>query len=162
MTPPPPGAADDRSVAGGDPDEAARHRAGRTAAARAHADALEQRRRQETARARSLIADLVTRASADGPAPAPLRALDPDGRRSYRTPLRGWYLRRDRRVAVGTDGEYYVLVLPSGLLGMLTGVRPTPTDPPLVIGAGGRDGESVDLADAIARVLSGPGPGSPG
>jgi hypothetical protein len=34
-------------------------------------------------------------------------------------------------------------------------VTPAPSDPPLVLGKGGRDGESIDLADALARVLSG-------
>jgi hypothetical protein len=32
-------------------------------------------------------------------------------------------------------------------------VRPEPSDPPLVLGAGGKDGESLDLDVAIARVL---------
>jgi hypothetical protein len=139
--------------AGAGLDAAARWRAERTEAAQAHAEALERRRQQAAATARAMLVDMVARATADGPAPVALRALDPDGRRSYRTPLRGWYLRRDGRVGVSTDAQYYVLVQAGGLLGTLRGVQPSPSDPPLVIGAGGRDGESIDLADAIARVL---------
>lgn len=145
----------DRPTPLGDPQAAAQHRAERTRAAHAHAEALELRRRQDAAQARGMLAAMVARAAELGLEPQPLRALDPDGRRSYRTPLRGWYLRRDRRVAVGSDGEFYVLVLAGGVAGLLRGVRPVPSDPPLVIGAGGRDGESVDLADAIARALAG-------
>jgi hypothetical protein len=31
-------------------------------------------------------------------------------------------------------------------------VVPEPSDPPLVLGAGGKDGESVDLREALDRV----------
>ncbi|MBU4213353.1 MAG: hypothetical protein KJ792_01700 [Actinobacteria bacterium] len=142
-------------MAAGDPDAAARWRAERQEAAAAHGEALERRRRADSDRARGMLAELVARALRDGPEPVPLRTVDPDGRRTYRTGLRGWYLRRDHRVAVGTDGEYYVLVRPGGLLGALRRYEPAASDPPLVIGSGGRDGESIDLADAVARVLSG-------
>lgn len=144
-----------RQVPLGDREAAARHRAERTAAAAEHARALAERQRQEADQARGLIAEFLERARVTGPAPAPLVATDPDGRRRYRTPLRGWYLRRDQRVGIDTDGQFYVLVQPGGLAALVTGIRPTPSDPPLVIGAGGRDGESVDLADALARVLAG-------
>lgn len=138
----------------GDPDEAARWRAERQAAAAAQGAALEARRRADADLASAMLRDLVARALAQGPAPEPLRTVEPDGRRTHRTRLQGWYLRRDRRVAVGTDGLFYVLVRPGGLLAGLRRYEPAPSEPPLVIGAGGRDGESIDLADAIARVLA--------
>ena len=129
----------------------------RREAAEVHADALARRQRAETAQARALIEQFVRDAEARGPAPTPLAARSYDGRSRYRTPLRGWYLRRNETVAVGTDGEFYVLTVPGSLRARLSGVTPSPSDPPIILGKGGRDGESIDLADALARVLSGEG-----
>ena len=95
------------------------------------------------------------RARDRGLAPEPLRARAFDGTATYRTPLRGWYLRRNHSVAVGEDGEFYVLSVPGGVRARLRGVAVEPSDPPLVLGKGGRDGESIDLADALALVLDG-------
>jgi hypothetical protein len=100
-----------------------------------------------------MLHELVVRALAEGPAPEPLVVRSFDGRHLYRTPLQGWYLRQDRTLAVDTQGEFYVLRAPSSLRSALRGVRPEPSDPPLVLGAGGKDGESLDLDVAIARVL---------
>lgn len=137
------------------PDDAARWRDERRAAAAAHADALARKQQAESQRARELIAEFVERAQAAGPAPVELRARSYDGRARYRTPLRGWYLRKDESVAVDTAGEFYVLSTPSSLTARLRGVTPEPSDPPLVLGAGGKDGESLDLTQALARVLEG-------
>ena len=66
----------------------------------------------------------------------------------------GWYLRRDETVAVDTDGEFYVLTAPSSLAARFArGAPRSRRDPPLVLGAGGKDGESLDLVDALARAL---------
>ncbi|MFC8731989.1 hypothetical protein ACFT5B_05970 [Luteimicrobium sp. NPDC057192] len=100
-----------------------------------------------------MLAEFVERALAHGPAPVPLRVRAYGGGSSYRTPLRGWYLRTDRTAAVGEDGSFYVLTAPRSLRARLTGTTPTPSDPPLVLGAGGRDGESVDLDVALERAL---------
>lgn len=142
-----------RPIADG-PDEAARWRAGRREAAEAHAEALARSQRAASTRARAMLAELVARALVEGPPPEPLRARSSDGRTRYRTPLQGWYLRQDETLAVDTDGEYYVLTAPASLAARFTGVQPTPQDPPLILGAGGRDGESLDLDVAIARVLA--------
>ncbi|GIG22327.1 hypothetical protein Cch01nite_30510 [Cellulomonas chitinilytica] len=138
-----------------DPDAAARWRDDRRAAAQAHADALESRRLAESARARELIAAFVQEATVHGPAPVELRARSYDGRSRFRTPLRGWYLRRDESLAVDVDGAFYVLTAPSSLGARFRGVTPAPSDPPLVLGAGGKDGESLDLVQALDRVLHG-------
>ena len=114
---------------------------------------LDRQRARETAAARALLAEFVARARERGLAPEPLRARSFDGSATYRTPLKGWYLRRNRSVAVGEDGEFYVLGVPGTVLGRLRGVDVEPSDPPLVLGKGGRDGESIDLADALALVL---------
>ncbi len=114
---------------------------------------LMRRRAAETARARALLAEFVATATNSGPPPEPLRARSRHGGGSYRTGLTGWYLRRNQSVAVSTEGRFYVLSVPGGLGTRLRGARPEPSDPPLVLGAGGRDGESIDLADALRAVL---------
>ncbi|QGQ19984.1 hypothetical protein GC089_13175 [Cellulomonas sp. JZ18] len=136
-------------------DGAASWRERRREAAGAHAEALAARQRAESARARALIEEFLVAARAGGPAPVPLHVRSYDGRARYRTGLQGWYLRRDETVGVGTDGAFYVLTAPASLSARFRGVRPTPQDPPLVIGAGGKDGESIDMADALRRVLAG-------
>lgn len=128
----------------------------RSDAARAHAESLDRRRRAEHAQARALLAEFLEEVSRSGPAPVPLHARSYDGRHRYRTALRGWYLRRNQSVAVGTDGEFYVLTVPASLGALLRGARPEPSEPPLVLGKGGRDGESIDLADALALALRPP------
>nr|WP_241744461.1 hypothetical protein [Cellulosimicrobium arenosum] len=114
---------------------------------------MDRRRQQESATARSLIADFVERARERGLAPEPLRARSYDGRSTYRTDVVGWYLRRNQSVGIGTDGAFYVLSVPGGLRARLRGTTLAPSDPPLVLGKGGRDGESIDLPDALALVL---------
>ena len=125
----------------------------RANAALERAAALERQRAAETARARQLIADFLRAAATRGPEPVPLRARSYDGRRRFRTPLAGWYLRRNESVAIDTDGNFYLLAVHAGPLASLRGVSPEPSDPPLVLGRGARDGESIDLSDALALVL---------
>ena len=128
-------------------------REARSDAASAHADALERRRQGETAQARALIAEFVQEAHRRGVEPVPLRARSYDGRSRYRTPLTGWYLRRNESVGVATDGEFYVLSVPRSVKALVAGSPVQPSDPPLILGKGGRDGESIDLADALAIAL---------
>jgi hypothetical protein len=160
---PAPGAADgDRPSPQPGPQEQAggedrSWQARRREAAALHAEALARTQQAETAQARALIAEFVRKATARGLPPQPLSARSYDGRARYRTPLQGWYLRRNESVAVGTDGLFYVLTVPPSLRARLSGVTPSPSDPPIILGKGGRDGESIDLADALARVLAGDG-----
>lgn len=125
----------------------------RREAAGAHADALARRQAAEHAQARELIGEFVAQARSRGVPPVPLRARSYDGRHRYRTPLHGWYLRRNESVAVSTDGTFYVLNVPTSLLALVRGVTPEPADPPMVLGKGGRDGESIDLPDALRIAL---------
>lgn len=115
-----------------------------------HAAAEEQRRVAEAAQARALIEEFVLAARARGLAPCRLTARGYDGAR-YRTALRGWYLRRDRTIAVGTDGAFYILTVPTSLRSRIAGVTPRPDQPRLVIGQGGRDGDSIPL-DTLLRL----------
>lgn len=75
------------------------------------------------------------------------------GGRTARTPLRGWYLRKDHKAGIDIEGNFYLLTRPLTVLDVLRGVTPRPSRPPLVLGAGGRDGDSVELTDALERLL---------
>ena len=56
-------------------------------------------------------------------------------------------------VVHGTDGEFYVLTVPSSLRARFAGAEVTPSLPRLVIGAGGGDGETFPLAQLLERRL---------
>lgn len=137
----------------GVPDDADAWRAQRSEAASAHERELTRRQAAESSQARVLLAEFVAAATQRGRAPVPLRARSYDGRFRYRTATTGWYLRRNETVAVGTDGEFYVLSVPASLRALVAGATLVPSDPPLVLGKGGRDGESIDLADALEIAL---------
>ncbi len=131
-------------------------RARRADAAAERAAALDRRRAQETAQARELIAAFLREAHERGLRPEPLRARSYDGRRRYRTGLEGWYLRANQTVGLDTEGRFYLLSVPSpGVAALVRGVTLEESDPPLVLGKGARDGESIDLDEALARVLAG-------
>lgn len=104
--------------------------------------------RAESAQAQKLIDAFLLEARARGIAPEPLRATLMDGH-AVKTDKTGWYLRRNRSVAVGDDGAYYVLTVPGGLRERLTGARLRATPPPLEVGRGGKDGETGGLADFL-------------
>lgn len=116
---------------------------------------LERRRRAENARAAGMLRAFAAAAARAGLAPERLRVQGYDGRGTARTPLTGWYLRGDRTVAVGTDGRFYVLTARLTALDRLRGTTVPPSDPPLVIGAGGKDGDSLALPAALTRLLPG-------
>jgi len=101
-------------------------------------------RRAEAARAQQLIDEFVEAVRRAGIAAEPLRARLLSGHQ-VKTDRSGWYLRRDHSIAIGTDGGYYQLVVPGGLTERFRGVRLQPSPPPLVIGRGGKDGETGDL-----------------
>jgi hypothetical protein len=100
-----------------------------------------------------LLRDFVAEAGRRSIDPMPLTAVSYSGRGRYRTDVRGWYIRRNGSLAVGTDAQFYPLTVPGTLRERLTGVRLQPADPPLVVGAGGRDGESIPLADLLQQRL---------
>lgn len=124
----------------------------RREASAAHAAAAEQRKAQETAKARELLAGFVAEVRRRGIEPEPLRARTSSGA-GYRTGIMGWYLRRNKTLGVDADGNFYLLGTPSSVKGRLLGVRVEPSDPPLVVGLGARDGESMPLAELLQRRL---------
>lgn len=109
--------------------------------------------RAEAVRAQRLIDDFLVAAERAGLVPQPLQARLLSGQ-TVRTDKTGWYLRRDRSVAVGADGGYYQLLVPGGLRERLRGVRLRASPPPMVVGRGGKDGETGPLQDFLDRLLS--------
>ena len=111
--------------------------------------------RFESERAQVIIDAFVVHAMELGIAPEPIRARTFAGA-EVKTDKVGWYIRKNHSIAVGTDGGYYQLTVPggTGLLERLRGVKLAATPPPLVVGRGGRDGETGDLSEFLDRVLA--------
>jgi hypothetical protein len=121
----------------------------RREAAGVHAAALERRKAAETAQARAQLAEFVRVMKERGVEPRPLRASVAGSGTSYRTDVTGWYLRRNRSLGADTDGNFYILGVPASLKARLLGVRILPSDPPLTVGLGARDGESMPLEQLL-------------
>jgi hypothetical protein len=118
-------------------------------AAAEHAATLDRRRAAETAQAREQLARFVDAARERGLRTTPLRARSYNGRSTYRTGLSGWYLKKNGSLGVDTDGRFYVLSATTSLRSRVTGVTVPASDPPLAVGVGARDGESMPLADLL-------------
>jgi hypothetical protein len=118
-----------------------------------HAAAHEERRRAEAAQAREIAAEFAREARARGLPVTALRASSFSGRGSYRTGLRGWYVHPNRLLAVDVEGRFYLLAVPASLRSRITGARVAPQDPKLVVGEGGRDGESIPLRTLLRMRL---------
>jgi len=101
-----------------------------------------------------MVHRFVAAAREKGIAPVPLRARSYDGRYRYRTGLRGWYLHDDEAMAIGADGEFYILTVRGSMRALLTGIRPAPSRPRTVIGEGGRDGDRIALSTLLERILA--------
>ncbi|QLQ35068.1 hypothetical protein [Micromonospora robiginosa] len=136
---------------GGDDDTRWRER--QREAVRAHAEAAARERAAEQAQATELVTRFAAEALRRGLPVDRLTATGHDGRGRYRTGLTGWYVDRARSRAVDTEGRYYLLTVPPSLRSRLLGAEPRPTAPPLIVGRGGRDGESVPLATLLSRRL---------
>jgi hypothetical protein len=118
-----------------------------------HAAAHREAREAETRQAREQIAEFVRHATELGLAVVELHARPYSGRTKYRTGLRGWYVHHNLSLAVGPGGEYYRLLVPATLRARFLGVNVSAADPPLVVGEGGRDGESIPLRTLLRRRL---------
>lgn len=126
----------------------------RAASAHAQREALLRAEAKETAQARLLVEKFVTDARAAGLEPVPLKARSYSGSGGYRTGLRGWYLQPKGSLAIGEDGEFYILTAAGGPMARLRGVTLEPRDPPLAVGRGARDGESLSLAELLQLRLT--------
>ena len=120
------------------------------AARRAELAAAQER--GESVQAQKLIDDFLAEAQRRGIAPEPLRATLYTGQ-SVKTDKSGWYLRKNRSLAIGDDGAYYILTVPGGLKERIRGVQLKPSLPPLYVGKGGKDGDTGDLREYLDRIL---------
>jgi hypothetical protein len=136
-----------------DTDDGAAWREQRRAAADEHIAAIERRKTAESEQAAEHVAAFVREARARNLATTRLRAGSHNGRTTYKTPLEGWYIKRNQTLAVGVDAKFYILSAPASLAARVTGVVVHPSDPPLIVGAGGRDGESMPIADLLQQRL---------
>lgn len=109
--------------------------------------------RAEAAAAQEQLDAFVATLKAAQVAPEPFQATLLNGAR-VKTDQLGWYLNKARTLAVAPDGGYYQLVVTGSALARFTGVKVNPSAPTLVIGRGGRDGETGDLADFLGRALA--------
>ena len=114
---------------------------------------LERRRQFESSQAAVLVADFARDALAAGIVPERLTARAYTGSARMRTNLTGWYIKRDRSVGISVDGLFYLLHAPASLRARFSGVTIEPADPPLELGRGARDGESMPLSEALAKRL---------
>lgn len=135
--------------------EADRRRQERGARAAELRAAQDRRRERESEQAQALLDRFVDDALATGLPTEALTARPWSGRGRYRTGLVGWYLRSDRSLGVTPDGAYYVLTVAPRRLGRWRTLALTPTPPPLQVGEGARDGESIALAALLQMRLSG-------
>ncbi|MDG4798691.1 hypothetical protein [Micromonospora sp. WMMD1082] len=119
----------------------------------AHAAAAQQRRLAEQAEAAALVGAFVAEARRRGLATTRLVARSHDGRARYRTRLHGWYIDRARSRAIDVDGRFHLLTVPRALRARFFGADPQPGPAPLVVGEGGRDGESLPLRIMLQRRL---------
>jgi hypothetical protein len=139
-------------------EDSAKRRAERAERADYHVEAQRRRGEQESAKARVLIDRFVGQATQAGLATEELTARPWSGGGRYRTGVVGWYLRRDRSIGLGVDGGYYVLVVAPVRFGRWRTVPTDPTPPPLQVGQGARDGESVALDALLEMRLQWSGP----
>lgn len=127
----------------------------RSRAAAEHAAALERRRKNENAAVQQLIDAFVTVALREGLPTERFVVQGFGGRGRARSDVEGWLLRRDGKMGLGTDGQMYRLTAQLSVLDRFRTVAPEVVDPPRVIGAGGRDGDSISLEDVLRRLLPG-------
>ena len=122
----------------------------------ARAAALARLQEAESALAQELVASFVKEAVAQGLPPTPLKAYAYTGGARYRTSVMGWYINADKTIAIDVDGNYYGLGVPASFTARFTGVELKPEQPKLIIGQGGRDGESMPLKDLLKLRLTRP------
>jgi len=126
----------------------------RGSAALRKADALARKQADESHQAAVLIHEFVGKAESAGVDTEVLTATSYDGASRYRTNVTGWYLKHDRTVGVSHDGAFYVLTAPPRFMSRFTGATIEPSPPPLELGKGGRDGESMPIATALHKCLA--------
>lgn len=136
-------------------EDAARHRADAAERAAYHASANRRREREEAEKAQVLVDRFVERARETRLPTEELTARPWSGSGRYRTGVEGWFLRRNGSVGIDTEGRFYALTVAPVRLGRWRTVPIRPSPPPLVVGRGGGDGETFDLAELLEMRLRG-------
>ncbi len=121
-------------------------------AARRRLELEEGALRAQAVAAQKVIDDFMVEARELGIAPEPLQATLMNGT-VVKTDKRGWYVNNRRTLAIGENGEYYVLVVPGSRWARFTGIKLEASQPTIEVGRGGRDGESGPLVEFLERVL---------
>jgi hypothetical protein len=121
-----------------------------------HVAAQRRQREREAVEAQRLIDAFVEEATRAGVTPEQLTARPWSGRGTYRTQVRGWFLRRDRSIGVDTEGRFYVLVVPPQRFGRWRTISIEPTLPLLQPGQGAGDGETASLKTLLQLRLTWP------
>jgi len=124
----------------------------RRANAKLQAERLTARKAAESAQASEYLKQFAVAAKKNGLAPIPLVAINSKGATAA-TGLVGWYLRADKSAGFDTHGNYYFLQRDLSFIDRLRGVSINKSDPPLILGAGGRDGETMDLTARLSELL---------
>lgn len=114
---------------------------------------LDRLRDAESAKAATMVHAFAKQAKQAGIEPERLSARPHSGRTVLKTDVVGWYINRACSVGVSVDGDFYLLHAPGGLSARLKGVHLEPSDPPLELGRGARDGESMPMEKALATRL---------
>lgn len=122
--------------------------------AQMQASRLAERKAQEHRAARALIQTFVGAAKSAQLPTTELFVTDPKGRRG-KTGLEGWYLKADKSAAISPDGDFFLLEHEISFLDRFRVLTVEASEPPLILGAGGRDGESIDLSEALDKLLPG-------
>jgi len=115
---------------------------------------LERQRQSESLKAAVLVRGFAEDAKAAGIEPERLTARAYTGRSLLKTDVTGWYINRACSVGVGIQGDFYLLRAPGGWSSRFKGVHLEPSDPPLELGRGARDGESMPMHKALAIRLA--------
>lgn len=115
---------------------------------------LDRLRDSESAKAAVLVEAFARDAQAAGVPAERLFARSYSGKSFMRTNIVGWYIKRDHSVGISIDGLFYLLHAPGGIRERLKGVTLEPSPPPLELGRGARDGESMPLTESLAKRLA--------
>jgi hypothetical protein len=107
-------------------------------------------RQAESAQAAALVSAFAKQAKKSGITPERLSARPYSGRSLLKTNVTGWYINRACSVGVSVEGDFYLLHAPGGVSARFRGVHLEPSDPPLELGRGARDGESMPMDTALA------------
>lgn len=114
---------------------------------------LDRLRQAESAQAAALVSAFAAQAKKAGIEPERLSARPYSGRTLLKTNVVGWYINRACSVGVSVEGDFYLLHAPGGVSAWFKGVHLEPSDPPLELGRGARDGESMPMDTALATRL---------